>query len=228
MPFDGRHFITDTLQTGLLGLDQISNGLRQEVYNYLSWNFNYTERYTECGYTGCAVGYAHIRWPEQVPEAELPTLSRALQVSMKDLTPILGFDIHYKNYYGDIPRKEITPVMVADALGIQYQSALITVKRYLPDEVARLRSYRKRTPKHSKEFVDRLIKMRAGGTTRLNIMAELDLTLSQYQYCMHLNRQNERMGQVRCVVGIKTQKEKRIGSQVRIHTCKGYVGHNAY
>ena len=114
--------------------------------------------------------------------------------------------------------------MVADELGIQYQSALITVKRYLPDEVARLRSYRKRTPKHSKAFIDRLMKMRDGGTTRLNIMAELDLTLSQYQYCMHLNRQNERMRQVRCIPGIKTQKKKQIRSQVRFNVGYGFVG----
>ena len=108
MPFDGTNYKGDALQTGLVGLQQISNALR---FIPPAWHWDF--KTVGCESHGCAIGLAWTIWPEQ----RNGDISSFLGLPEEDMSPIFGLQLpsNGNNFYGK-PSCEVTPLDVADAI----------------------------------------------------------------------------------------------------------------
>lgn len=110
--------------------------LRKERWPDMHWDFKHyllnrathgdivdPREFGGCGSVGCAMGLADLRWsprtvdtPEVYTEEASNKLIRAVDMVSDDMTGNTSNDVFFGGYHYSVPHRDVTPVMVADAL----------------------------------------------------------------------------------------------------------------
>jgi hypothetical protein len=103
------------VETALARRQRLIQALRQEMPEGYRWKFGHYYRETYCGTSGCAIGLAHLLFPEcnliiENKGVVLQNVAEGLGMTFDDVMRIF----HSNGYRGQGQR--ITPAMVADAL----------------------------------------------------------------------------------------------------------------
>lgn len=125
MPFDSTEFATRYAETeafvpGPEGARRLARALRRQMPEGFSWDFatswHNDNSTTECGTIGCALGLAHIKWPDEFGcpiglDSAISEIAHKIHMP-KDITwNIFGMASTYGCKF-----IEVTPTMVADAI----------------------------------------------------------------------------------------------------------------
>jgi hypothetical protein len=116
MPFDDNTILSYREETPLDRRRQLIAALRAPMPEKFEWDFSASFRTAECGSAGCALGLAHILWPDKI--SALPGYSDVggqIGLSAGATREIMGAIPHLCRF-GYLSMSSVTPAMVADAL----------------------------------------------------------------------------------------------------------------
>ena len=127
MPLDNTIYrvTPSVMETGLAGVRQLSTELKSQLPWNFTWYFGTSyESEGECGSRGCAIGLAHVLWPEQVASAIGPGsiydhLDLKSPEQRCELLEIFGHkpsNRYPKRSDGGVYWNQVTPQMVAKEL----------------------------------------------------------------------------------------------------------------
>ncbi len=91
---------------------RLIKALRSPMPEGFSWDFEYIKKHTSCGSGGCALGLASELWPE-LDVDDKKNVAEFFGMAGDEITGVFYGKYDAYNY---IEIKDITPIMVANAL----------------------------------------------------------------------------------------------------------------